>query len=369
MIDLSRFRSLALVAAALTACVLLLNSLLMAITGARPAWLVPEQTPMGWDQVDDADQRIAGLAQEQSSGAARTEPPLLVYLGLSTAREGIEPALLQAESGFPCRVLGLCGAGGVMEHLNQTARSLLWGPLQPKRVLVCLRPEWLVGSPIRALEASIAASGSGPASLRQAAKEFKDHWAWVIFNKLYVNHLFRTGLYEARTRLFLGLRLNADGFAQPDPDPLRTPYRFGYPDHCGAAELHEQMQKFEAFHWFNPGSYGEHCTAQADALYELLTALQEKPANVTVVLMPVRSELRTRLPAAARESLRQVLRRALPASCQDAVWDLEVALPDTLFSDYGHPNNQGREKLTRLLAERLRKQQAAATAAMRLRQD
>jgi hypothetical protein len=170
---------------------------------------------------------------------------------------------------------------------------------------------------------------------------------------LYINNLGRRTFHEARVKI--------GGFAA-DPDPLGAPQRLGYPRHASPGRLRRQLDGFDRFGWFDAAMYPRHGREQIAALIGLMQEFKEMGSNVVVVLMPEQAALRDKIPSVAEESLRAGI-----ASSFEAGWpvilDLQDTVPDSMFSDYCHLNDEGRLELSRQLGVALRERMRASAPA------
>jgi len=365
--DFTRYRNVLAAAGGLIVAAAAVNAALLLSTGRTPAWLEAEQAQIDWLEIDKADARIAGLAADCRRDPGAAQGPLCVYLGLSTAIEGIDAKVLQSRDGQHLRYVALCGGGFCMEHLEKLGRPLLRSDLKPALVILAVHPSWLVGHPLDDYWARRAAAPGNPlAALQrgdwQRAWRIASNWDWIRGNRIYINYNMRGVLYEGRSRVFDALRVGADAFRTPDPRPWRPVDTLGFPAHSDAAFLQTQWKSFKRNGWFDPAQYARFQGPQAAALARLVAGFRQRGAEVVVVLMPEQSVLRRRIPPAARQYLDATLRRAYgPAA--PVVWDFQAAVQDGDFSDYCHLNAAGREAFSRLLAEKIRRECRAPNAA------
>ncbi|HET6883702.1 MAG TPA: hypothetical protein VFI31_26345, partial [Pirellulales bacterium] len=92
---------------------------------------------------------------------------------------------------------------------------------------------------------------------------------------------------------------------------------------------------------------------QAQAFVRMIRDYRALGAKVFVVLMPLRSSTRAIVPANAKPCLYEVLQRNFPDS-PPTVIDLDDAIPDRLFTDEAHLSKNGADRLSKLVAERLK---------------
>jgi hypothetical protein len=343
MIDLRRYRNLLIGAPCLGLLVAGINFLLLAITGPAPDWLVPRLYPMGWNWVERTAARVSGLEAACGPPAANGCHPLLVYLGQSGAQEGIDPAVLHAHLGTDLRLVGICGSGSGMYPFRALSEPLLRSRLRPALTVLCIHPVWLIGNPTPQPPASL---DPFPALFRgdwQEVGQIVGWWNWLARNRHFVNYAARTQLHAAQARL---------GGAAVDPHPWRPPERAGNLYWVGEEKLRWLMAEYERRGWFDPAQYARFQEGQAAALVDLISRLRGHGGAILILLMPERSGFRTRIPPAARCYLLGTIREHFPDL--PAVLDFQDAIPDEMFSDWGHLNDTGRERFSLLLADALR---------------
>ena len=318
-----------------------IDQLLPITTGESPSWLVPTQTPMSWKQKERAESIVKGLARATRSSQG-DDADFLLYIGMSTAREGIETNRLAAPDAYDNRVAGLCGSGGSMDNLRSLADPLIRNGVHPRLTLICIHPAWLVGSPWVIPPTSLSLF---ELLRKREFREFRRrlYWhSWISRNRTSVNHALRTVLF--RTRVGLGIMY-------AERNPWEAPLRFGYPEHSGPEYLRQQLSHFQAYGWFDANSYAINQQARADALIDLISAMHKLGSKVAIVLMPEQSKFRNKIPEAAHHFLQQKL-------AQETIWNFVDAVPDEMFSDYCHLNDSGRLYFSSQLAERLRHNRA-----------
>lgn len=343
IVDFRRYRGLIAVGIPMALVMFAINLLLLIATGASPEWLVPAQTPLSWRDKENAESLVKGLVQATHSSRG-DDVPFLLYIGMSTAREGIETKRLAAPDAYGNRVAGLCGSGGSMDLLRSLADPLIRNDVHPRLTLICIHPAWLVG----------LTSAAPPATLSPVEPILKRDlhelgrrlsWlAWLYKNRTSINHAIRTLLF--RTRLTLGI-------VPVNRDPWEAPKRLDYPEHAPPEFLRVQRDSFHGYGWFDTRSYAIHQQSQAAALIDLIVELHKLGSDVVIVLMPEQFKFRNEIPTVARRFLEQKLDVDLDSSAPP-IWNLSDAIPDEMFSDYCHLNDAGRSHLSALLAERLR---------------
>ena len=102
---------------------------------------------------------------------------------------------------------------------------------------------------------------------------------------------------------------------------------------------------------FDPASYSPD-GFEADRLAETIDRIRGMGSTPVVAILPESTAFRSYLPSNAAPALEAAIARAF-APERPAVLDLRGAIPDEFFSDPMHVDYRGRERTTRLIAERL----------------
>jgi hypothetical protein len=355
MIDVSRYSGILRVGLALALTLAAIDLAFSAVIGPELRSIIPSQVPNQWSWIDAIDRRVSALVSADRPSQGREKAPLCVYLGMSTAREGIDPVILASDDGQPFWYVGLCGSGAGMENLHGLAGSLVRSELKPDLFIVCAHLSDLVGHPTenegRTIHYNLAEQ-IRERGLRGLARTVKS-WEWVAPNKAHLNYWMRARLYSARVDLFQALHLDPRAFCAPDPDPWLPPERLGYPAKASEEFLRDQLSGYAGYGWFESKKYERSQESQARALIELMRVMRERGSKVILLLMPEHSELRLRIPEEASAYLRRALVGAFGDS-SPTILDYRASIPDSSFSDYSHLNDQGRRQFSRLLAEWIR---------------
>lgn len=351
MLDLRRYRGVAEAGAWVGLAALALNFSLFLGFGRAPRWLVLPRTPLGWQEVERIEQGLAGLAVLARRGELGQDSRLNIYIGMSTAREGIDPVRLSRVEGQGRRYVGLCGSGGDVNNLMGITNLLVRSGVRPERVIIALHASWLVGmTTVPDSTSPNPLSSLRSRHWRDAARAFKQ-WDWIRLNEVNVNHRVRVKLYAARMRVFEGLGLGLEAFSPPSPDPWGLPPRMGYPQHAEAEFLRKQLQECEARGWFDPEAYEELDPARHEILPRVVSRLRDLGTEVVILIMPEQSALRSRVPDVAVSLLTEDLERVQSAPVP--IMDFRSMIPDSEFTDYFHLNDSGRADLSEKLGRRL----------------
>jgi hypothetical protein len=330
---------------------LLVNLAAIAITGQVPEFL-RRMEAVNADELTRVAAKIASV-----EARARAADDLAIVAGFSTAREGIDPALVEEGVHHRLRVLNLGSSGGSFRELNAYFDSLFRSELRPRLLILAVHPVWLAGRVVQAPTApsprevmSIAArEGVWTAEALSAARALITRWLWPLENQRRINTILRSELLLLRIRLGEAFALSArELFKSSTEDPWKT--RIIYTaDRASDEFLARQMEYWEAFGWFDANRYSASGT-EAIELAELLRKARSASARTALVLMPEPSDLRRRVPPDAERSIHQIVSKA---GADVAVINLREALPDEFFHDHAHANKAGRECLSAIIADRV----------------
>ena len=367
MLDLTRLRPIVVVVAALLAGLAAINLGLAAILGRPGHWFSDEHDHYDWYFVEKAGGRFSGV-QAERKGATRE--PLGVFLGMSTVTYAIDPAQVERADGLPYRWLLVNGFGGGVPKVGPFVELLSHSGLGPKVVVLGIDPIMLVARrprdeaepPAGAAAVARALAAGRPRVALGGLKGLAESGAWAYQNRYYVKQVARRSMMQWRTRLLESAGLGVDAAFPPAADPW-TPMLPEHPDYDDPPYLDNQMMHWTAQRCFDPGSYRAD-SPDARELAAMITGLRAAGAEVVIVAMPLRSSLRSRLPAEARRHIGDVLARAFGADAPPYL-DLTDALPDEGFSNHNHANPKGRAAFSAILARRLHEVLAPGPAAGR----
>lgn len=347
--DPRRLRGIVFIGLTLAGFLLALNFAIFAIAGPAPGKATARTIPMTWEVTEEMEERAAGLAAAYRADRG-DKRPFLVYVGLSSAWEGVDPAGLAAQDGWNARIVPVCGKGGsgsAIQGLADLSAPILRRHLCPTLTILCIHPMWLANRTDEGTLFPPASLNPLPLLLRRDWNEALDRlawWNWISKNTVYANRIAVSGQHDIRVALGLF----------PQIDPWSAPKRMGLPAHAEARFLKTQMAGIEAAGVFDPGVYSKD-GEQLVVLNDLIARFRRAGSPVMIVLMPEMSPLRARVPAKARQVLTESL-QGNPNASSVPVLDFGGALDDDDFSDYAHLNDRGRAALTKLLANAIRDQ-------------
>lgn len=352
----NRLRNIVGVLVSVIAVMIALNLALSLVFGPAPAVLGRAEL-VDPDAVGLIAARIAAVKAQLGDETA-TERRLAVVLGLSTAREDIDPALFQLATDDQYRLLNLAGSGGSFSELSAYCKPLIDSRLLPSMVILGVHPSWLAGRKLRA--PSKASLPPAPGEVSWASSQDYGRrlqlWAvqriWILANRVAIHAELRRAMYWLRNRI--------GGLVDPqlrevvpgaNVDPWAVKHNYG--DTQASPEfLATQLREFTASGWFDASSF-DVPSDEAQVLYELLQSLKVLSPKVVLVLMPESVAFRSRVPAKAVDA---VTRIAQGVDKNIAILDLRDRMSDQAFWDQAHLNSAGRQQFSALLGQLLRTQ-------------
>lgn len=326
------------------------NALARVGAGPNPEWLVPRYHQVQAGVARALGERIAGVSIELARTPAGERDPLGVVFGFSTAREGLDPSVLEAFDGSPRRWLNMATTRGDMSQLTEQTNLFLDSGLPVEIVVLGIHAQHLLRRPHTPIATRSLASMAP--SLRRAGLEplldsLSSAWCYRLRGE--TNATFHRILLRLRRSLLSGIDFPVLFAADPSPWDVTL---LGYPLHCSAEHLAKQIRGWETLGWFDSTSY-EGLAEQMHMLLEIARRFRQRDARVVIVLMPESSTLRRRLPEVAARRFFELLVQSAPDT-EPTVVDLRGEIDDEDFADYAHVNHVGRETLSRRVAGELR---------------
>jgi len=340
--DPRRFRGLLPIAALLSVFLVATDLLILAWIGPIAAGRINDDLHViPWSDLEHAESQVNSL----ETALGDFGKPFIVYVGGSSANQGIDPAILQQLGPCHAPAMGLCTIGTSMSRLHELAKRLLRRQrLHPSLALLGVHALSLSGSyseePPNSLN-PIAPLTHG--DLRESARRIR-WWNWFSINQAYTEHLALVGLLNIRSWLNFSPKIS------PWSPPELT-----LPEHETPEYLRIQMDGFRLKGCFDPARYLLHRDAEIGALEELLSQFQERRTEVIVVILPEESALRSRVPGEEQQFLIDSITGRFGSA---AILNFRDAVPDEMFTDYAHLNTAGRAKFSLQLAQALRNRQS-----------
>jgi hypothetical protein len=341
VIELARYRGLALSGLALALALALVDLGLTALVGPASRWLPNGEYPADRSMITLAGRRLVGVERDLRRAGAEPSAGLGLLLGQSTLECGVDAAVLEADDGLALRWLNLFGEGGSIHKIDELADLVFAGGIRPAVVALAINPYMIVGNDYGVIRS---------AELLATSNRIKPRvWTWD--NRILANHLTLIAVHEGRVRLFGAFGLGLASLFTPHPRPWEVP-QVKAPTHRTAPELESRLEYNRRIGWLDPKRYTP-SASNAVALAGLIRRFHAVGSEVVIVEMPLRGPFRAALPPEARACIAAVARDADPGRPVPII-DLEDQVPDPLFLDLDHLDVDGRAVCSRHLAARLR---------------
>lgn len=358
--QVSRYRGLLAVVIAGAAVFAASHFPLVYLLGADAAAVRPSQRVLGWPLYERIWGRVAAVDRLYKRGQLPHDTRLGVFMGVSTTAAGVQRQYLDEKATAADRWIVLAGAGLSFENIENVMHPMYYCSLKPTVVVFGVHPQMLVGEPYTGDEpkAGEARVVGRRRRMLQAQLEkspllalLRKHWA--VEHHDVVGLYLRTRIYLLRLGVFWLAGVSADSLAAPalepwDEDPLWL-WNLDDVEHQFA---NAQLNFWDRCGHFKPENYDPD-GRQARSMTRMIRAYREQGAKVFIVIMPLRSTTRKIVPPNAKPCLLQMLRTNFPDS-PPTVIDLDDAIPDRFFGDEGHLSKNGADRLSQLVAERLR---------------
>ena len=305
-----------------------INTLLILIYG----WNPPATLPLKFTEV--AESKARNLERIFPPSSDRAEP-FLVYLGASSAAEAIDAQRLAADDAYGAPVCGICGIFPGFKVTQLLAEPLIRRGVRPRTVVLCIHTGYLAVGPKGGVNES--------PSIGEFVKSLLS-LQHITRNRTRINNSIRQTIFQMRQSLEI---------AEPDQSPWVPPDRMGYAHHNPSEYLKTQFAALSKAGWFDTEAYALVQERNADILIDLLRHFHRFGSDTRLVLLPEHTALRDGIPQSAHQYLRDRLLRDL-GDVTPEIWNFVDTIPDHMFADYIHVNDDGRSKFTELLADKLR---------------
>ena len=366
--DLWRLRGLVVVVACAAAIFATMHFVLGFALGWDASAIYPRQRPLGLPMYRNIWGRVAAVDRLYQTGQLPRDARLGVYIGVSTTATGIQRQFLDARANVADRWIVLAGAGLSFENIESVMHPVFFCSQKPAAVVFGVHPQMLVGERYvrdessgelhrvvgrrrRALESHFAGY--------RALSWLKRHWA--IDHRALAADFLRSRIYLLRLWfLYLG-GVSADRLFEPSAQPWdEEPLWLWNMDDAENKVAQNQLDFWAGRGHFDAANYRADGD-QARSLIRMIRAYRKLGAKVYVVIMPLRSTVRRKIPPNAKPCLFEAIDRAFPEAPPTIV-DLQEAMPDKFFTDEAHLSKAGSERLSKQVAERLRTKDASSSA-------
>ena len=342
--------------ATLAVAIALANFGLSAVLGESPRLLRREvvYSPSEFDRIAEQVAAAERSRNIQSPRSASLRKPLVLVVGLSTAREDIDPSVIGPAVCGGSQLLNLGSSGGSFSELSYYLRTLDRSQLRPDAILLAVHPVWMTTR--IALPDSSSGAWQGVAKIHNPddvvrLSRLTLHSLWIQRNRNAIHTLLTNQLLRLRWVFTAPFGLALPALVPiSSTDPWAPRFSYSAP-HADRQFLDAQMRSWKALGWFDPDSYATR-GPEADAVIAIAERSLRMSPQSLVVLMPESSALRANAPPAAEMRLRGALAEG---GFGFPVLDFRAAIPDSAFYDYAHLNALGRRRFSRSLATTLRR--------------
>jgi hypothetical protein len=314
---------------------------------------------------EGALKRVLGLKRDLGAGIRPAPGERLgILIGSSTLRQGIDPAILDAEVGQSYRWTNVYTVAHAHE-ITLVIRAMFQFGVKPGAVGLVVNPAILVADGDR--EAERGWYDPGPflqylknRKLALARGELVSltmvpwHLAFPYRGQVFT--MVDRGLFQAKLSMLEGIGQGLKALAAPEADPWLNPYPpdlgEGNPDPAQVGNANV-LKYIGIKGWYDPESYRTDGPNFA-SLKELFRTAHEHKAKTFIVFVPESSSYRARLPNTATDHFKGALTDAL-GEAAPMIFDFRESAPDEDFTDVNHLNPTGREHLSHRLAETLKR--------------
>jgi hypothetical protein len=303
--------------------------------------------------------QIAGLMKVSRHQPITKGHGLGIILGASSVSQGIDPVRLDLGTA-PMRWLSLYGNGANTEDLLTLYELTDWAGLRPGVIVLGIHPGLLARTDVYLSDDTSIHATALVRDLRSfhpsLALTDLEHLVLGPLNRAFpnrtrANQRAREAIQLTRIHFFRSMGLGVDSLFAPDPRPWSAPIQWPGTGRKPASLIEWQLGEFRKKGWFDPGAYVPE-GRNAKSLAKLIKDADAEHSRVVIVLLPESTIIRSIVPKEADRCLTTVLERHLDGHVP-RVLDYRAALPDRLFLDSIHADDDGRALLTDRLARDL----------------
>ena len=347
-IAIARLLPLIVVTAGIIVSLMLADAILLIAFGPAPEVLRQHEVldPSEFQRLG----QLVGEAETSLGSNVSGDAHVAVVIGLSTAREDIDAAILGPALCPGTRVLNIASSGGSFRELAFYLQALQRTQIRSTLTILGVHPVWLAGRTLP------APSEFGSSELRglvssnfshAGEKAFVQRWVWLVGNRRAMHAVLNDALWQIRERVADFAHLTtAEVFPDRDGSPWESHSQ--YEGRRAPQELRAaQLAAWTDYGWFDPARFSA-VGSEATSLRAFLDEARVFGPHVVAVLLPEESEARRRIPPNARRAFLDVARDAFIP-----VIDMSQWLPDDAFYDYAHANAVGRQLVSNEIGRRL----------------
>ena len=337
MIDLKRYKQLAIVSAATLLTLAFWNMGL----GALHAQSSPHVRAV-LDRMDPDLQRTHGATIARLEDALEQEPgPLAVILGMSTAFRGIDPQRMPRPGNL--RWSNLASFGGSYSQLRYYIEPLMVSDIRPEIAMIAAHPAWLAERG----ESNETPAGAGHVVSHSVLPKALEPWFWARRNHLSLG--IDLSVQRARLRLLHAMDVDLTSlFPRGAEEPWAARYAFKTLK-SPLSRARKLALDWESYGWYREAAFHRD-SPEVENLKSLIAELQDRGTRVVFVLMPESSASYARIPSRARELMFDTLDEIGEVVVLDHA---RVVQHDELFYDPVHLNRKGRVVYSKFLSRDL----------------
>jgi hypothetical protein len=293
--------------------------------------------------------RLGGRMADYQTQSGKATARLVFILGLSSARVGFDPTILERGVGSSFTFLNLGSSGSSMEEIEYAMAPLARTDLRPEAVLLVINPFIMGGRP----RPPVRFRPPWPGPWAPPAWDRSRAWLlpriWLVANDHAIHNLVYNAVFRVRDRL-----AGREHFTPLALFPPEIRSAEGHPSaylepHAPPGALQYQLRLLESDRLSVPIDPALQ-SRQILSLLRILHHLQAFHTRILVVLPPEASWLRRHVPAEDEACLKAALRSS---GLDIPIYDLRDQVPDGLFYDLVHVNPAGRDLASHYLSEGL----------------
>jgi hypothetical protein len=324
MVQLSRYRGIAVVVGSLLVVWAIIDLTLTGLVGFTGCWLPNGEAPTDSQVYRVTGARISSMLLHPEPVGVGTSSPLGVLFGQSSLGSSVDTKVLEEHDALPMRWLNLHGWGTSINLMSDITELLFLSRLKPNVVVIAINPFMLIGIDFPTQHALLA---------KQEGKRLKA-WIWLYNNRFVLNHGSRLLTHRIKLGLCRMFGFSFRSVFPALPEHVVPGPRKRLPAESPAAQA-ERLAWYQKFGWYDPGRYSPD-SSNARSLVEVVRMSREMGAAVCIVLMPEHSAHRKKIPGEAIRCFAEINRINFPDH-PVPVYDLRDTVPDDLFLDVVHP--------------------------------
>jgi hypothetical protein len=338
MIQLSRYKGVALVATCVLAAFCLLDMSLTAAVGFTGRWLPNGEYPTDTMVFQAKGPYVAAMTTGSTKVGIGSDTPCGILLGQSPLGCAVERSVLEESDGLQLFWIKLNCWGTSIHGISDLYELMKVADARPNVVVLGINPYLLVGQEIMLSHNYL---------LKKEGKRIKP-FIWFYNNRRMVNYLSHVFYHRINVKLQRAFGFELSALYGIEPDLRRTDARERVKPFT-PGELKESEKYDEALGWFDPAKYSPD-SSNSRALVKLINDCRERKAKVCIILMPESSAFRNRVPPEGKRCFAEINRRYF-AHDPVPVYDLQDRVADDQFVDLVHASIDAMKPFSLVAAE------------------